>query len=142
MQLYSQILDHGGPAFGIILRHIKDHPTEPFIFHCTGKIGLSTSFDAKSWLPGSSWQGSYRNCSCNHLASRRTLATFLGNILNLSQLAEVDDESIAEDYALTRVGREPAREKVMKRLMQEPMFANDREAMAKMFTCAYVAQRD
>lgn len=36
MELYSQILDHGGPAFGTILRHIRDHPEKACVFHCTG----------------------------------------------------------------------------------------------------------
>ncbi|KAK2466023.1 hypothetical protein APHAL10511_001665 [Amanita phalloides] len=35
MELYSQILDHGGEAFGIILRHIRDNPNEGCLFHCT-----------------------------------------------------------------------------------------------------------
>ncbi|KAG0702426.1 tyrosine phosphatase family-domain-containing protein [Suillus ampliporus] len=35
MILYSQILEHGGPAFGAILRHVRDKPNSPFIFHCT-----------------------------------------------------------------------------------------------------------
>lgn len=35
MELYSQILDHGGPAFGSILRHVRDKPNEGCLFHCT-----------------------------------------------------------------------------------------------------------
>ncbi|KAN0115966.1 Tyrosine phosphatase family domain containing protein [Russula decolorans] len=35
MQLYSEILDAGGPAFGAILRHVRDSPNDAFIFHCT-----------------------------------------------------------------------------------------------------------
>jgi hypothetical protein len=35
MELYSQILDHGGSSFGIILRHIRDNPEEGCIIHCT-----------------------------------------------------------------------------------------------------------
>lgn len=38
MQLYSEILDAGGPAFGSILRHVRDNPQEGFIFHCTGSF--------------------------------------------------------------------------------------------------------
>lgn len=36
MQLYTEILEAGGPAFGSILRHVRDKPREGFIFHCTG----------------------------------------------------------------------------------------------------------
>ncbi|KAF8471337.1 protein-tyrosine phosphatase-like protein, partial [Russula ochroleuca] len=35
MQLYSEILDAGGPAFRAILRHVRDSPNDAFIFHCT-----------------------------------------------------------------------------------------------------------
>jgi len=53
----------------------------------------------------------------------------------MSQLAGVNDEIIAEDYALTRVGREPAREKIMARLRKEPLFASNNEAVLNMFSC-------
>lgn len=51
------------------------------------------------------------------------------------QLAGVTDEDIAEDYALTRVGREPSRQKIMARLSKMPMFASNSEAAQNMFTC-------
>ncbi len=35
MVLYSQILDNAGPAFGVVLRHIRDKPDSPCMFHCT-----------------------------------------------------------------------------------------------------------
>jgi len=35
MELYSQILDHGGPAFATILTHVRDRPSEGCLFHCT-----------------------------------------------------------------------------------------------------------
>ena len=50
------------------------------------------------------------------------------------QLAGVDDDAIAEDYALTRIGREPAREKVMARLAMMPFFASDNEKALNMLT--------
>lgn len=51
------------------------------------------------------------------------------------KLAGVDDRLIAEDYALTRVGREPARERIMARLREEPLFASNNEAALNMFSC-------
>lgn len=51
------------------------------------------------------------------------------------KLAGVDDELISRDYALTRVGREPAREMIMARLSKEPLFASNNEAALNMFTC-------
>lgn len=53
------------------------------------------------------------------------------------QLAGVSDSDIAEDYSLTRVGREPAREKVMARLTKEPLFASNKQAALNMFTSRY-----
>ncbi|KAI0258590.1 protein-tyrosine phosphatase-like protein [Gloeopeniophorella convolvens] len=35
MQLYSEILDAGGPAYGTILRHVRDAPNDSILFHCT-----------------------------------------------------------------------------------------------------------
>ncbi|KAI0700583.1 protein-tyrosine phosphatase-like protein [Cytidiella melzeri] len=99
MELYSQILEHGGPAFGAIFRHVRDHPDSGCMFHCTAgkdRTGVAA-------------------------------ALFL-------KLAGVDDDAIAEDYSLTRVGREPIRALVMERLAKVPMFAADNEKALNMLT--------
>lgn len=59
MTLYSQILDHAGPAFGTILRHIRDHPEDNCVFHCTGMRPVMEY--PESHLLGVSWQGSNRS---------------------------------------------------------------------------------
>ncbi|KAF9077067.1 protein-tyrosine phosphatase-like protein [Rhodocollybia butyracea] len=100
MELYSQILDHGGPAFGAILLFVRDHPNDAFMFHCTAgkdRTGIIAAI--------------------------------------LLKLAGVDNDVISDDYALTRIGREPAREKIMERLSKEPLFASNNEAALNMFTC-------
>ncbi|KAI0774504.1 protein-tyrosine phosphatase-like protein [Fomes fomentarius] len=99
MQLYSQILDHAGPAFGIVLRHVRDRPNDPCLFHCTA---------------GKDRTG--------------VLAALL------LKLAGVDDEVIARDYGLTRVGREPVREMVMERLLQLPFFRTNNEGALNMLS--------
>ncbi|RDB19827.1 Tyrosine-protein phosphatase [Hypsizygus marmoreus] len=102
MELYSQILDHGGRSFGIIFRHIRDNPSEGFVFHCTAgkdRTGIIAAL--------------------------------------LLKLVDVDDDTIANDYALTRVGREPARAMIMARLSKEPLFASNNEAALNMFTCRH-----
>ncbi|OJA18919.1 hypothetical protein AZE42_07863 [Rhizopogon vesiculosus] len=102
MILYSQILDHGGPAFGTILRHVRDKPNAPFIFHCTAgkdRTGIVAAI--------------------------------------LLKLVSVDNHNIAQDYSLTRVGREPDRPKVLERLMKEPLFAANSEAAMRMLTSRY-----
>ncbi|KAH9850816.1 protein-tyrosine phosphatase-like protein [Lenzites betulinus] len=99
MILYSQILNSAGPAFGVVLRHIRDRPNSPCLFHCTAgkdRTGILAAL--------------------------------------LLKLAGVDDETIARDYALTRVGREPAREMIMKRLSNVPYFATNTEAALNMFS--------
>lgn len=50
------------------------------------------------------------------------------------KLAGVDDTKIANDYGLTTVGRAPSRDKVMKRLAQEPIFADNKDAALNMLT--------
>ncbi|KAH7916222.1 protein-tyrosine phosphatase-like protein [Hygrophoropsis aurantiaca] len=102
MILYSQILDHGGPAFESILRHVRDRPTSPFLFHCTAgkdRTGVMAAI--------------------------------------LLKLAGVDDQTISHDYSLTRIGREPDRERIMKRLTKEPLFASDNQAAMRMFTSRF-----
>jgi Tyrosine phosphatase family len=41
MELYSQILDNGVMAYSAIFTHIRDHPDEAFLFHCTGSLFTS-----------------------------------------------------------------------------------------------------
>ncbi|KAF2235944.1 cytochrome P450 [Viridothelium virens] len=33
-QAYARILEHGGEAFGVVLRHVRDRAEEPFLCHC------------------------------------------------------------------------------------------------------------
>ncbi len=44
MELYSEILDAGGPAFGAIFRHARDSPNDGFLFHCTGALSASLNY--------------------------------------------------------------------------------------------------
>ncbi|KAI9000781.1 protein-tyrosine phosphatase-like protein [Trametes punicea] len=99
MILYAQILDNAGPAFGVVLRHIRDRPDSPCLFHCTAgkdRTGILAAI--------------------------------------LLELAGVEHEAIARDYALTRVGREPARDMIMKRLSKLPFFATNTDAALNMFS--------
>ncbi len=59
--------------------------------------------------------------------------------LRTGQLAGVDDEAIARDYALTRVGREPAREMVMARLAKVPFFQANAEGALNMLSSRFVS---
>jgi len=53
----------------------------------------------------------------------------------LLELAGVSHEDISKEYALSRIGREPARDKILQRLSKEPIFASNNEAALNMFTC-------
>ncbi|KAF8550375.1 hypothetical protein OG21DRAFT_1514081 [Imleria badia] len=102
MKLYSQILDHGGRAFGTILRHVRDRPNASFLFHCTAgkdRTGIIAAI--------------------------------------LLKFAGVEDHFICQDYSLTRIGREPDREKVLRRLSKEPLFAANSELALRMLTSRY-----
>ncbi|KAH9943222.1 protein-tyrosine phosphatase-like protein [Epithele typhae] len=99
MTLYSQILDHAGPSFGVVLRHIRDLPQQGCLFHCTA---------------GKDRTG--------------VLAALL------LKLAGVNDGAIVEDYALTRIGREPVRPMIMERLAKMPYFATNSERAMNMLS--------
>lgn len=58
------------------------------------------------------------------------------------QLAGVNDHYICHDYALTRIGREPDRERVLRRLSKEPMFAANTNAALRMLSSRYVYRGD
>ena len=50
----------------------------------------------------------------------------------------MENDTIAKDYALTRVGREPQRAVIMARLAKEPMFTEDKEAAYNMLGSRFV----
>jgi len=52
-------------------------------------------------------------------------------------LVGVSDQDIAHDYELTRVGREPAREKIMARIAKEEIFIGNTEAANNMLSSRY-----
>jgi hypothetical protein len=87
-----------------------------------------------------SWKGPDRSDRSDHPQGRTILTTIrrLPTLVLYLQLAGVNNETIAEDYALTRVGREPLREKIMARLSVEPLFASNNEAALNMFACRSV----
>ncbi|KAG6380435.1 hypothetical protein JVT61DRAFT_8572 [Boletus reticuloceps] len=111
MKLYSQILDHVGRAFGTILRHVRDRPNAPFLFHCTGPSSCPASCRL-SFM------------SCYPAGKDRT--GIAAAIL-----------SKAWDYSLTRMGREPDREKVLRQLSDEPLFVANSELVPRMLTSRY-----
>jgi hypothetical protein len=144
MQLYSEILDAGGPAFGAILRHVRDSPNDAFIFHCTGQLrSLFCSArpppHADAEMPysreGQDWD---RRCSASSCASLASPCPFIGSSQSLkqipTQLAGASTDAISADYALTRIGRAPMRPLILSRLAREPLFASDPTAAHNMLS--------
>lgn len=133
MILYSQILEFGGPAFGTILCHVRDKPNSPFVFHCTGSFIFPLLY--RETLI-STQLGKIEQESSLPSFSRYPIFVrpFQHDRLISFQLAGVDNHLIAQDYSLTRVGREPDRAKVLERLLKEPLFAANSEAAMRMLT--------
>lgn len=38
VKMYMGILNAATPAFKEIFKHIRDHPNDPFVFHCSGRL--------------------------------------------------------------------------------------------------------
>lgn len=140
MQLYSEILDAGGPAFGAILRHVRDSPNDAFIFHCTGTFSALCSARpppyAEKMLSSREGQDWDRRCSASSCAS---LALAPSSVVTVTQqiptqLAGASTDAISADYALTRIGRAPMRPVILSRLAREPLFASDPTAAHNMLS--------
>ena len=80
MELYSQILDHGGPAFGAIFRHVKDKPAEGFLFHCTGRSAFYLL--CRPWF-----QRPIQRARTELAFSQRFFSRFVGTTLQTSMLS-------------------------------------------------------
>ena len=140
MQLYSEILDAGGPAFGAILRHVRDSPNDAFIFHCTGTLSALCSArpppHAEKMPSSGEGQDWDRRCSASSCAS---LALAPSSVVTVTQqiptqLAGASTDAISADYALTRIGRAPMRPVILSRLAREPLFASDPTAAHNMLS--------
>lgn len=83
------------PMFRAVLHHIRDRPTEPFLFHCTGKVDalLVIKKDTNEEIAG------------------RDRTGVLAGLLH--HLAGTAPEDAVRDYMLSRIGIEPARDKLM-----------------------------
>jgi hypothetical protein len=138
MQLYSEILDAGGPAFGAILRHVRDSPNDPFIFHCTG---ASSSLCKQPLLNKNLPAGKDRTGIAAALLLLVTLAfpfPIARHLVNSLQLAGASSDAISADYALTSLGRAPMRPLILSRLAREPLFASDPIAAHNMLSSRWV----
>lgn len=103
---YRDILNHAGEAFGTILRYLSAEEEED------GKEG---------GLPAS--------CVFHCTAGKDRTGLLAALLLSL---AGVDDEAIAEEYALTDQGLAPLRELFVTRLLANPVLEGDEEGVRNM----------
>jgi hypothetical protein len=132
MQLYSEILDAGGPAFGAILRHVRDSPNDAFIFHCTG--AFSASRDCRLLKVHPAGKDRTGIAAALLLLVRPSLYPHPPRLNKFHQLAGASTDAISADYALTYIGRAPIRPLILSRLAREPLFASDPTAAHNMLS--------
>lgn len=69
-KMYLEVLDLYQPIFTAVFEHVRDHPEEPFLFHCTGELSCChpalrvplASANARSRQRVGTAQVSYRAC--------------------------------------------------------------------------------
>jgi hypothetical protein len=122
--MYMSMMDTHNPAWKTIFQHIKDHPDQPFLFHCTGMVNFCRLHVPllKSNAGGKDRTGT-------------AAALVLG-------LIGCPADAIAQEYALSRLGVEPARAALTKKLAGGDPSAIDMKSeryktMAKI-TCAMI----
>jgi hypothetical protein len=87
------------PTIRAILEHVRDKPEEPFLFHCTGK----ESFKLCCFRI-------YAKVSLSSTAGRDRTGVVAGLLQNLAGTKQTD---VILDYMLSRIGTEPARERLI-----------------------------
>ena len=100
-KMYLDIADVLVPTYRRVFEHIRDFPEKPFMFHCMGEFSYFIDFI-----------GRVHRCA--------VILTFLGGkdrtgvlAALILRLADSSYEAIANDYVLTRIGVEPARDALM-----------------------------
>lgn len=113
VKMYSGILEAEVPAFTQVFSHIKDRPSDPFIFHCSGRWFLLVLMlgSHRSHLFGKVHQ--VMSDSSRIIAGKDRTGVLAA--LTLLLVGRPHDE-IIHDYILTRVGLENVRENLTKAL--------------------------
>lgn len=112
------------PTIRLLLEHVRDRPAEPFLFHCTGEsssplLEAPTPCQHRAHQPSALFPlppplttGRHR-CPVVHplSAAGRDRTGIVAGVLQA--LAGASTETIKRDYMLSRIGTEPAREKLL-----------------------------
>jgi hypothetical protein len=98
-QLLS-VTDAYKPIFREVLKHIRDRPTEAFLFHCTGTYIFTDNL---------------LNNKSNIMLAGRDRTGVMASMLQ--HLAGTPADAIVRDYMLSRIGTEPARDKLLAFIM-------------------------
>ncbi len=94
---YTDILENAPPSYRRVLTHIRDHPDEACVIHCT--------------------------------AGKDRTGVLAALILSLAGL---DDQAIAEEYALTELGLAHWRPTILEHLLKEPALEGNHEGAMNM----------
>ncbi|GKT63250.1 tyrosine phosphatase [Colletotrichum tofieldiae] len=90
-KMYMEIMEVYAPTFRAVLEHVRDRPSEPFLFHCAPNLGLSK-------------------------VGRDRTGIVAGLLLSL---AGSDEETLTLDYMITRIGSEPIRDILLENAIRE-----------------------
>ncbi|WZH43559.1 protein-tyrosine phosphatase-like protein [Fusarium acuminatum] len=92
------------PSLRAVLQHVKDNPNEPFLFHCTGKK------TALYYVQHNSEKLPRLITPYSTKAGRDRTGVTAGL---LQTLAGTPEKDVILDYMLSRIGTEPARERLI-----------------------------
>lgn len=113
VQMYSNILELYVEAYRQVMLYLRDGPVEPILFHCTGEAVMDEMRKSKLTLT----------------AGKDRTGLLAALILSL---AGESHEVIAKEYALTRVGIEPARQALTNILLEKKMYTTKTPGMQGM----------
>ncbi|KXH66556.1 hypothetical protein CSAL01_13561, partial [Colletotrichum salicis] len=103
---YLKVLNLYGPIYRAILEHVRDKPEEPFLFHCTGILTKKAKHCA-------AWPAKVEE-PINTKTPLQLEEICTGVMAGLLQyLAGTAPEDVRFDYMLSRIGTEPARERLL-----------------------------
>ena len=138
-----EIMEKGTDSVNKILTHMRDHPDEPCLIHCTGTYARSIH-SCEDWLSNmtvcDSREGSDWNDCCHHPDGTSVLCVSPGfAVLTISRkLLGVADEEIVKDYTLTTIGLEPALPALIERFKAHDVYRNDWEGTINMSSSKWV----
>ncbi|KAF8832122.1 hypothetical protein HHX47_DHR1001228 [Lentinula edodes] len=123
LNTYEEILDTATEAFRTVFIHLRDHPDQPCLIHCTGKEEQFITLSISHLTPFANAAGKDRT---------GMFVTLLLMVLG------VEDRYIIDEYALTTVGLAPSMPHLLHKLQKMPVFRDNWEGLLNMGSSKYV----